>query len=269
MIPDDIDIRARDFDLVGADFGVPTRAISLFDEADNGASRFLYWPFERRPIYVTQYFRGTHYGLDIGIPNGTKYYNPLPVRAQVVIAGWDNSGYGYMVGLKSDELGMYVIIAHMQKINPDLRVGNWVDPFEFLGWSDSTGNSTGPHLHLEVRTRRNGYYPYPSSCIDPYVLMRWYSGQVSPPPSPNPPPKPEPVPPPVPRPGWYRVRATKELSLYRKQNLTSVVSWPKITSGAIIQVQDRKKTTNLEWVILENGLFALKRNKRKILLVPV
>lgn len=257
----------RCLDIVGEDVGTPEltahRSPSLLV-----TSPTLYWPFEYRPIYITQAFGSRHYGPDIGIPNGTKLYNPLPVRAQIVKLGWNNSGYGIMVGLKNDEYGYYVILAHMQRINPDLRVGMWIEPFEFVGWSDSTGNSTGPHLHLELR-HGNGYYPYPSSCINPRPLLQWYSQA----PSPIPPPKPNPSPPPVPTPnppsGWYKVRTTQEIRLYTKQKANTIVNYPRIAAGYELNVADRKNINGTRWVILENGFFTIRRDNSRIYLKKI
>jgi murein DD-endopeptidase MepM/ murein hydrolase activator NlpD len=172
-----------------------------------------------------------------------------------------------MVSLKNDAYGLYVILGHMEKVSPDLRVGAWVEPFAFLGWSDNTGNSTGPHLHLEVRSG-SGYYPYPSSCINPRPMLVWYSQA----PSPQPPPKPNPSPPPIPPPtpvGWYKARTTQEIRLYTKQKFNTMVNYPRIAVGYDLMVSDRKQNGSEKWVILENGYFTLKRNGSQIYLRKV
>lgn len=256
---------------IGTDVGRPQTILPVASAtvADvlGTAARYLLWPFDPRTLYITQHFspaNGGHKGLDIGIPTGTKLYTPLPIKAQIVWCGWNDQGYGYMVGLRNNEYGLYIILGHMQKINPDLRVGDWVEPGGFLGWSGSTGNSTGPHLHLEVRESRNGYYPYPTSCIDPEPLMRW---RTSPLPGPTPPP---PTPNPVPS-GWYRAKAKFQLNTYSKQKLQFAQAWPKVADGAIITVSDRKHDTknDIEWVIMENGMFTIKRYRGQIYLQDI
>jgi murein DD-endopeptidase MepM/ murein hydrolase activator NlpD len=50
----------------------------------------------------------------------------------------------------------YVILAHLQSIDNAINVGTAVADGAPLGLSGNTGNSTGPHLHLEVRISLNG-----------------------------------------------------------------------------------------------------------------
>ncbi len=87
---------------------------------------------------------GFHPGLDIAVTTGTP---AVAVRAgTVTFAGWDG-GYGYSVILDHGK-GLKTRYAHASSLL--VHVGQAVaqgDPVIFVG---STGNSTGPHLHLEV-----------------------------------------------------------------------------------------------------------------------
>ena len=101
---------------------------------------------------------GWHKGLDIRMRVGT------PVRSirfgTVVATGWE-SGYGYMVTVRHP--GGYVSrYAHLSRITA--RVGKQVDAGDVLGRSGTTGNTTGPHLHLEIL--RNGQF------IDPLRYLQ-------------------------------------------------------------------------------------------------
>lgn len=89
-------------------------------------------------------YRG-HGGLDLAGPYGQ------PVRAvhsgTVVSAGWDGS-YGYKVEVRHAD-GTETWYAHLSSISVGLGP---VSTGTVLGALGSTGRSTGPHLHLEVRT---------------------------------------------------------------------------------------------------------------------
>ena len=86
----------------------------------------------------------THTGQDFAAPEGT------PVRAiadgRVVFAGWDGS-YGLKVVVEHPD-GTVTWYAHLSSI---LRTSGHVSGGEVIARVGSTGNSTGDHLHLEVR----------------------------------------------------------------------------------------------------------------------
>ena len=88
-----------------------------------------------------------HTGIDYLCPAGT------PILAseagQVFFAGWKDGGYGYCVFLKHPD-GMVTIYEHLLKDIP-VRIGQNVAKGQVIGYSGSTGNSTGPHLHFEMR----------------------------------------------------------------------------------------------------------------------
>lgn len=93
------------------------------------------------PIYGTRIF---HAGIDIGVPSGT----PIHALADGVIiySGW-MSGYGNTVMI--DHGNVVSLYGH----NSSLAVscGQHVAGGQVISYSGSTGNSTGPHLHFEVR----------------------------------------------------------------------------------------------------------------------
>lgn len=106
------------------------------------------------PALISQYFgdrpsaypaTGGHMGIDYAVGVGT------PVLAasggKVVAAGWDTTGYGSHVRVQHAE-GV-TIYGHLSAIH--VSVGQVVHAGEALGLSGNTGNSTGPHLHFEVR----------------------------------------------------------------------------------------------------------------------
>ena len=100
-----------------------------------------------RPVggVLTQNFHPGHNGLDFGIVVGT------PVEAtmdgKVVHAGWNNQGYGNLVIVDNGTYKTYY--AHLSSI--PVSVGDSVTAGTTIGLSGNTGNSTGPHLHYEIR----------------------------------------------------------------------------------------------------------------------
>lgn len=91
-------------------------------------------------------FNPPHYGVDFGTPTGTTI---RAVASGVVqSAGWSQVGYGNMVSIShaGDDMSLY---AHLQTVL--VSVGSQVSQGQAIGTADSTGNSTGPHLHFELK----------------------------------------------------------------------------------------------------------------------
>jgi murein DD-endopeptidase MepM/ murein hydrolase activator NlpD len=103
--------------------------------------------------------RRMHEGLDIPKPYGTPVY---PARSgRVLDAGW-NEGYGQLVIIKHNN-GETTRYGHLSKIM--VKPGDLVQRGKtMIGRVGSTGISTGPHLHFEVRDK-NGKPVNPSSKI--------------------------------------------------------------------------------------------------------
>ncbi|PCG85216.1 peptidase [Streptomyces sp. WZ.A104] len=104
---------------------------------------------------------GYHTGVDFPVPTGTSVKSVAPGR--VVSAGWAGA-YGYEVVVRHDD-GKYSQYAHLSAVH--VRAGQSVSGGQRIARSGSTGNSTGPHLHFEVRTGP-GY----GSDIDPLAYLR-------------------------------------------------------------------------------------------------
>jgi len=102
---------------------------------------------------------GMHKGLDIAAQTGTSIV--AAASGTVTYAGWSNDGYGYCVVISHGN-GIETLYAHCNTVN--VYAGQYVGQGEFIATVGSTGNSTGPHLHLEIRvngTRVNPqYYVY-------------------------------------------------------------------------------------------------------------
>ncbi|MYS68006.1 peptidoglycan DD-metalloendopeptidase family protein, partial [Streptomyces sp. SID5473] len=104
---------------------------------------------------------GYHTGVDFAVPTGTSVRSIGP--GTVVSAGWAGA-YGNEVVVQHTD-GTYSQYAHLSSLS--VSAGQSVDGGQQIGLSGSTGNSSGPHLHLEVRTG-----PAYGSDIDPVAHLR-------------------------------------------------------------------------------------------------
>lgn len=160
----------------------------LFTPEDYGARVFaasLSVPYMSNPFKgirpVTQGYRSGHPAIDWGMAIRTPLY--AAHSGQVVIARKDNTGYGYVIAIKDDQRGLYSVYGHLDgQTAIAVRVGEWVQEREHIGYSGNTGNSTGPHLHFELRVPP---YGYGGNCINPAPYLRAWND--SPPPTPPPP----------------------------------------------------------------------------------
>ncbi len=104
-----------------------------------------------------------HWGIDIAAPAGT----PVRAAADGVVAaiGWDPDGYGRYVILAHGG-GWRTLYAHLllaAATRGDLTVGRAVGRGDPIGDVGSTGASTGPHVHFEVR--RDGAHINPTRIL--------------------------------------------------------------------------------------------------------
>jgi murein DD-endopeptidase MepM/ murein hydrolase activator NlpD len=99
-----------------------------------------------------------HQGLDFPVPLGTRV--GAAGRGTTIFAGYNSGGYGNMVVIQH-RLGFTTWYAHLSSITS--WVGEQVVGGTRIGYVGSTGYSTGPHLHFEVRR-----YDTP---IDPVPLL--------------------------------------------------------------------------------------------------
>jgi murein DD-endopeptidase MepM/ murein hydrolase activator NlpD len=88
-----------------------------------------------------------HAGVDFAVPPGTRLHAMSSGR--VVRAGWDVGG-GLMVSVRQWD-GTVIEFLHLSRLV--VRAGQHVSAGQLVGYSGSTGHSTGPHLHLEVHPR--------------------------------------------------------------------------------------------------------------------
>jgi murein DD-endopeptidase MepM/ murein hydrolase activator NlpD len=109
-----------------------------------GTGTFM-WPASSRLVSGNDYWSG-HLGLDIGAAQGSPIY--AADSGMVVYAAGISGGYGLMVMIDHGN-GFHTLYAHLSQIIT--RCGNNVVQGQTIAYSGSTGNSTGPHLHFELR----------------------------------------------------------------------------------------------------------------------
>ncbi|WP_328770826.1 M23 family metallopeptidase [Streptomyces sp. NBC_00286] len=111
-------------------------------------------------------WNSTHSGQDFAVPSGSKVF--ATHGGTVVKAGGNGAGdgpaYGNAVVIKHGN-GTYSQYAHLSRVQ--VKAGQIVGTGQQIALSGNTGNSSGPHLHFEIRTSPNY-----GSAIDPVRFLR-------------------------------------------------------------------------------------------------
>ena len=102
--------------------------------------------------------RRGHTGMDLAVPTGTSIRAALP--GTVTVSTYNRGGYGYYVMIDHGG-GLATLYGHCSQLLA--RVGQTVNAGDVIALSGSTGRSTGPHLHFEVRI--NGERTNPRSYL--------------------------------------------------------------------------------------------------------
>lgn len=124
-------------------------AIRLVDSLESYHYPFLgrvssrYGPRRGRP----------HQGIDIALKTGDPIYATFDGKVRVSKAA---GNYGNLVVIRHNN-GLETYYAHLSQ--RDVAVGDWVVAGQQIGLGGSTGRSTGPHLHFEVRYRGQSFDP--------------------------------------------------------------------------------------------------------------
>jgi len=127
-------------------------------------------------------FIRAHEGLDISMVSGT----PLYAAADGVVAWADplqseKSAYGIYARVYHPQLNICFFYGHLSRC--DVKTGNSIKQGQLLGLSGNTGNSTGPHLHLEIRlmttsgSYRSGVSPHGNARVDPLAFLEGWKAK--------------------------------------------------------------------------------------------
>lgn len=104
--------------------------------------------------------RTSHAGVDFAVARGTPVY--APGAGTLKSYGFGKTGFGNEIRL---QLGNYLgILGHLSAFAPGLKPGMSVTPGMLLGYVGSTGNSSGNHLHYEMRDQYG----------NPFNFNSWY-----------------------------------------------------------------------------------------------
>ncbi len=121
-----------------------------------GSGAFI-WPAVQHFLSGNDYWSG-HLAIDIAAGEGAPVY--AADSGVVVYAGAIGGGYGNMIMIDHQN-GYHTLYAHLSSIN--VRCGQSVAQGSLIGLAGSTGNSTGAHLHFEVR--------YLGGFINPWYVL--------------------------------------------------------------------------------------------------
>jgi hypothetical protein len=113
-------------------------------------------PLDR--LWISGYHFGPgHQGLDLGLAGGDPVY--AMHDGEVEVAGWSSVGYGYTITIRNGK--WWTRYAHLASLG--VGVGDPVKQRDKIAQGDTTGNSSGNHLHLEIK--QNGVF------IDPEPIL--------------------------------------------------------------------------------------------------
>lgn len=121
-----------------------------------GSGKFI-WPLKSGKYTITSRYGPRwgrfHSGVDLGLPTGNKVF---AADGGIVVSAGYSGGYGYMIAIDHQN-GMETRYAHNSKLLVD--VGDEVFQGMEIAKSGNSGNSTGPHLHFEIRVNGNTKNP--------------------------------------------------------------------------------------------------------------
>ncbi len=129
----------------------PTQTVNNFEPAQDSGTKLL-WPAKSHRI--NQYYSWRHNGLDINGRMGDPVY--ASEDGVVEVSRWNTRGYGYYIIVNHGN-GIKTLYAHNSKLL--VKVGQKVSRGDVIALIGSTGNSTGPHVHYEVRVNGRNANP--------------------------------------------------------------------------------------------------------------
>ena len=106
-----------------------------------------------------------HQGVDLPLAVGASIYATFPGKVRV--SRYSESGYGHYIVIRHEN-GLETFYAHLSERK--VAVGDWVNAGQIIGLGGSTGRSTGPHLHYEVR--------YQGFSFDPEWIIDFKTGEL-------------------------------------------------------------------------------------------
>lgn len=123
-------------------------------------------PFGMRTHPITKQ-QQMHTGTDLGVPQGTPVYATADgyISQQQHKSAGDPRGNNVSVTHPGGQETRY---AHLDRFSPEALKGGWVKQGTLLGYSGTTGRSTGPHLHYGQYDKATGQPTDPMEAIVPW-----------------------------------------------------------------------------------------------------
>lgn len=181
---------------------------------------------------ISQGVRVGHVALDFACPTGTPC--GASIEGEIAFAGWSTVGYGNLVIVQSGEWEVY--LAHLSQIR--VSVGQHVTHDTVIGLTGSTGNSTGPHLHYEIRKNNHPVDPRP-------LLAAWDEPDQEPQPAE---PLPEIVIPAIEKLPQAKVLGTPWVNLRSKPVVKPSTDIGNLAPGTVVDVIKVKRSGNDIWL---------------------
>ncbi len=113
------------------------------------------WPANKHDLSGFDYNPTVHRGIDIAGNTGEAVY--ATDAGVIVYAGWNNYGYGNMIMIDHGN-NFQSLYGHLSAIN--VGCGQSVGQGDVIGAIGSTGHSSGPHLHFEIRSLSSWVNPH-------------------------------------------------------------------------------------------------------------
>ena len=166
-------------------FGTDDGVVDFYDPDGETGKRFLTrrplegggtlrsrFGYRIHPIFKT---RRLHTGVDLAARSGT----PIYAAGDGVIKYYKwQSGYGNKVELQHVN-GYETAYGHMSRYADGLSVGSRVRQGQIIGYVGSTGQSTGPHLHFEIKINGNLVDPLSVKLPKDNVLAQQYQSEFA------------------------------------------------------------------------------------------
>ena len=111
-----------------------------------------------------------HTGIDLVVISISNPKICSVLSGKVVVSKAGNTGYGNYVVIEhtsAENITFYTLYGHMKEGSIMVAEGTEVQAGQVLGIMGSTGNSTGAHLHFEIRMNKNSS----SNAVDPYNYL--------------------------------------------------------------------------------------------------
>ena len=125
------------------------------NEDTKAVKGFFIWPVQGQLTSKFGNRNGRHHdGIDIGARKGTPIVSAAD--GKVMFSGWGPTGYGLMVIIKHKN-NLTTVYAHNS--HNHVHKNQVVKQRQKIASVGSTGRSTGPHLHFEVRNNSHAYNP--------------------------------------------------------------------------------------------------------------